>query len=210
MTAKGRSAHAGFNKEDRYEQLLAAAAEAYAELGYHQASVKAIVERAGVATGTYYLYFANKTASGLAIIDRLYELVMDEVVRARKLHRRELDKLAASIEAVLRTFGAHPAMAKVVLIQAPGADVAFDRRLRAIHAELIGLVAQDLREAASGGEIPPQDERLVARCIVGSLYEILIGWIRDAEPADLEEAVRTVTAFNLRGIGAAFAAYRQA
>lgn len=193
----------GLKQAERFENLLEAAAAAYADLGYHQASVKNIAERAGVAAGTYYLYFPNKQASALAIIERLYQLTLEAVIQHRRQQPDDvIAKLAASIEAVLRSFGRHPQMAKVALIQAPGADPSFDERLRQIHAELTGLVAQDLREAVAEGKIPPQDVTLSARCLVGSLYEVLIGWIRDGEPPDLEAAIPGVKIYSLRGVGA--------
>lgn len=190
---------------ERFEQILAAAAAAFADLGYHRASVKNITERAGIAAGTFYLYFQNKQASALAIIDRLYQLTLKEIIASRSVQPDDnLAKLAVSVAAVLRAFGRHPEMAKVALIQAPGADPSFDERLRQIHAELTGLVAQDLAEAQEGGQIPDQDVRLTARCFVGSLYEVLIGWIRDNDPSDLEAAIPEVTRFCMRGIGANF------
>ncbi|HEX6989049.1 MAG TPA: TetR/AcrR family transcriptional regulator [Bacillota bacterium] len=193
---------AGRPPEGRYEQLLAAAAAAYAELGYHRTSVKSIVDRAGVATGTFYLYFPTKEASALAIIDRLYELVMGAVASARVAWHTSLDKLAASAEAVLDTFGRHEDLSRVVLIQAPGAHPDFDRRLQAIHAELAGLVARDIREAVEEGRLPPQDEFIAARCVVGAVYEILNGWMRDRLPPDPKTAAPGLRAFVLRGIGA--------
>lgn len=189
-------------REDRFQQILLAAADAYARHGYHQTSVKTIAERAGVAIGTYYLYFSSKEASCLAIIDRLYELVMAAVVEARAGHQGTLAKLTASVRAVLHTFGSHEDLAKVVLIQAPGAHPDFDRRLREIHAELTALVARDVREAIEASLLPSQDERLAARCLVGSLYEILLGWLRDRDPSDLAQAAPTLLTFIFRGLGA--------
>lgn len=188
---------------DRYEQLLEAAAAAYADNGYHQTTVKAIAERAGVATGTYYLYFPNKEASVLAIIDRLYQLVLTSIIDARRGKATELEKLAASIVAAVRSFGQYEQLAKVVLIQAPGAAAVFDRRLREIQNDLVTLLAENLQEAMAAGLVIEQDARIAARCMIGSLYEVLIAWLRDRDPADLEAALPALVAYNLRGIGAA-------
>jgi len=201
-TPSPSGARTGGPREERYEQLLLAAASAYAELGYHRTSVKTVVDRAGVATGTFYLYFPTKEASALAIIDRLYELVIGAVVKARSSHATSLAKLAASVEAVLAAFSGHEALAKVVLVQAPGAHPDFDRRLQAIHAELTGLVARDIQEAVDEGLAPAQDAALSARCVVGAVYEILNGWMRDRQPPDPVAAAPHLQAFILRGIGA--------
>jgi AcrR family transcriptional regulator len=41
-------------------RLLDAAERVFAELGYHDASIVKITEAAGVAQGTFYLYFTGK------------------------------------------------------------------------------------------------------------------------------------------------------
>ena len=47
-------------KVDRKERILAAAREVFFDVGIHRATVDAIAERAEVAKGTVYLYFATK------------------------------------------------------------------------------------------------------------------------------------------------------
>jgi AcrR family transcriptional regulator len=53
-------------EENRKEQILAAARAVFDEKGYEKATVSDIVRRAGVAQGTFYLYFGSKRD---AIID---------------------------------------------------------------------------------------------------------------------------------------------
>src|SRR5207244_8514343 len=57
-------------------RLLESAEQVVAELGYHEASIVKITEAAGVAQGTFYLYFSSKKE----IFD---ELVRDLNVRVR-------------------------------------------------------------------------------------------------------------------------------
>lgn len=56
----------------RREQILAAAAAAFARKGYHQTSIADILHEAGIARGTIYLYFADKKAILHALIDRWF------------------------------------------------------------------------------------------------------------------------------------------
>ena len=55
--------------------LLEAARELFSERGYHQTRVDEITGRAGVATGTFYLYFKDKPAIGLASIPLAFATV---------------------------------------------------------------------------------------------------------------------------------------
>ena len=55
-TAKGRTSR----QRDRHGDLIAAAMTVFSEKGVSAASVDDIVQSAGVAKGTFYLYFATK------------------------------------------------------------------------------------------------------------------------------------------------------
>src|SRR5215210_8917286 len=57
----------------RRTQILAAAAQVLAARGFHRTTVRDVAKAAGVADGTIYNYFENKTALLLGILDRLNE-----------------------------------------------------------------------------------------------------------------------------------------
>ncbi len=57
----------------RRNQMLEAATKVFAEKGFHATTIKDIATVAGIAHGTIYNYFENKTALMLGIFDRLNE-----------------------------------------------------------------------------------------------------------------------------------------
>ena len=57
----------------RRNQILAAATQVFAEKGFQRATIRDIATAAGIADGTIYNYFENKTALMLGILDRLNE-----------------------------------------------------------------------------------------------------------------------------------------
>jgi AcrR family transcriptional regulator len=72
---------------DRRSQLLAAARAVFAKKGFESATVSEIVSRAGVAQGTFYLYFPGKDALAGAfaeeVAERFAELAEETAARAR-------------------------------------------------------------------------------------------------------------------------------
>lgn len=193
-------------RPERYRRLLAAAEAAFAERGFHRTSIKDITERAGVATGTYYLYFPTKEASCLAVIEDVYDDLLAAVARRRAGLPDVLCKLAASVAAAVETFARRPAAARVVFVHAPGAHPEFDRRLQAIEGELRARVAADVAEAVAAGLLPPQSPEVTARCLVGALREALLAWIRPAGaegPGDPRAELCELLTFLLRGLGVA-------
>ncbi|GCE21600.1 TetR/AcrR family transcriptional regulator [Dictyobacter kobayashii] len=57
----------------RRNQILDAATKVFADKGFHPTTIKDIARTAGIADGTIYNYFENKTALMLGIFDRLNE-----------------------------------------------------------------------------------------------------------------------------------------
>lgn len=55
----------------RRNQILDAATKVFAEKGFHRATIRDVARAAGVADGTIYNYFENKTALLLGLLDRL-------------------------------------------------------------------------------------------------------------------------------------------
>ena len=57
----------------RRSQILDAATKVFAEKGFHSTTIKDIAREAGIADGTIYNYFENKTGLMLGILDRMNE-----------------------------------------------------------------------------------------------------------------------------------------
>jgi AcrR family transcriptional regulator len=163
-------------REDREQSLIEAAVTVFRTEGYAGASVRAITELAGCGTGTFYLYFPSKDDCFMAIIDRLYQRVLDRVAGRRALAVSTPVKLWASIGAVLEVFSAEHALAHVVLVQGPGIGPPFRDRLERIRQTFSELIAEDLVESG----LDPWVAACGARALLGALGEVLI-WQVDAD-----------------------------
>ena len=62
----------------KYQQILDAAAELFAERGFEGASIQDIAQKAGVGKGTVYLYFKTKDD----LIRQVYEYCYEMDIRA--------------------------------------------------------------------------------------------------------------------------------
>jgi TetR/AcrR family fatty acid metabolism transcriptional regulator len=55
----------------RRNQILDAATTVFAEKGFHRSTIRDVAKAAGIADGTIYIYFENKTALLMGILDRM-------------------------------------------------------------------------------------------------------------------------------------------
>lgn len=152
-------------KMARRNQILDAATELFAELGYNKTSIRKVAKRAGIADGTIYYYFKNKNDLLIGIIDRLNREGMHET----DLELEEDAKLVDDLPDYL----AH-LMAAIYRNRAA---------LRAIIPQL--LIDKSLREQLRTQIIEPNDK--FAREYF--TYLVQVGQIRPVEPVFASNAI---------------------
>ena len=77
---------AELNKKRKRDSLLDAAFQLFLENGFHKTSISDIVKRAGVAKGTFYLYFTDKfdlrdkliSHKGAQILSKAYQALLEQ------------------------------------------------------------------------------------------------------------------------------------
>ncbi len=187
------------------ERLLAAARELIEEGGYAAASVAAIADRAGLASGTLYRHFASKEE----LFVELFRSVCHGEERAmRSAATRAGDGAPATerLQAVLTTFARralrNPRLAWALI--AEPVDPLVDAERIAYRARYAELIADGLAAGISGGELPSQDVRLTAAALVGGCGEALVGPLSSpaVDAPDAERIVEALRTFVGRAVGA--------
>ncbi|PZF84383.1 TetR/AcrR family transcriptional regulator [Jiangella anatolica] len=124
------------------EQILAAAAEAFAESGYEATSTNAIAARAGISPGSLYQFFANKDDIAHALAQRyaeqlaeLRETTFDGVDPAAL----PLDRLIAAITGPLIEFNLANHGFKALFAR-PDLPPSLTAAVAPLHAALLGRV----------------------------------------------------------------------
>ena len=181
------------------ERLLAVARGLIEDGGFAAATVAAIVERAGVASGTLYRHFPSKTELFLEV----FRDVCAGEERAMRVAAEQAGPGAvARLEAVLATFAEralrNPRLAWALL--AEPVDPLLDGERLAYRRRYADLVADELRAAIAGDEIPAQDAAFTAAVLVGGCGEALVGPLSSIGGG--EDVVASIRTFVVRAIGA--------
>jgi AcrR family transcriptional regulator len=178
--------------------ILGAAREVFAELGYGQTSVRDVIRRTGLASGTFYNYFPDKESVLRALVED-----NAEVVRARL---REARGRAGSMEEFVRA--GYRAYFEYI-VEDP-ATFELTRRnagtiRQLIHEPALGAgveeLADDLRELARRGDFDPADVEYTAAAMSGVGVEVGMRMI-ERDPPDVDGATEFATRLFLRGLHA--------
>ena len=173
-------------------RLLESAEQVFAELGYHEASIVKITEAAGVAQGTFYLYFSSKKE----IFD---ELVRDLNVRVRHAMAAGAANGATRVEAEVLGFQAyfrfaaeHTALYRIIR----QAEFVSPEMLRYHYDKLAEGYVEGLTAARADGDVGELDPEVVAWALMGAGELLGMRWIlwgeRKELPADVARAVETL------------------
>ncbi len=184
------------------ERLLHAARELVDEAGYGGASVAAMADRAGLATGTLYRHFASKEE----LFVELFRAVCDREVEAMRSVASGGSNVER-LETVLATFAERALRRRRLawaLIAEP-VDPLVDAERLAYRARYSALAADTLRAGIAAGEIPAQDVELTAAALVGGIAEALVGPLSPlaGEPPSVDELLAALRTFVRRAVGAA-------
>lgn len=175
---------------ERFELILAAAAEIMAEKGGEAFRMSDIVERTGVGYGSLYQYFPDKTAVIGTLADRYNMMGRDCVLRELSDVKTAKDirpALCRIVDGYYQMFVDHPVMRDIW--QATQAD----RALQALDAEdgayLSGLLSDAVRRAA------PDAPRPAAEAFSQLMMTLIAAAVRHAITLPPEEAVRVLSLF---------------
>lgn len=177
------------------EKLVSAAAEVFAATGYHGSRVSDIVGHAGVAQGTFYLYFRSKEAVFLELVDRFFTRTLAETLGAADpAQALTAADVAAQVRGMWETLivrcRQQPAAAMAVLRDAPALGPQARDRVQGYYEAIAGGVADYQTAVSRRGLARQVDARLVGWLVQGlvdrAMYYALVidpgadaGWLAD-------------------------------
>jgi len=119
----------------------------------------------------------------------------------RSNYESVFDKLQASMEVCIKVFIREKGIARLLLKHFPEINMAFNNKFTEIEKDLINLVRIDLDELQEQGLIPLQNTSISATAFVGTFRQVILSWLQEGQPENLEEACQTLIQYNMRGLG---------
>ena len=178
--------------------ILAAARVVFADIGFGAASVRDIIRRTDLATGTFYNYFPDK--------ESVLREILDETTIEIRVRVRAARQDAASVEDFVRNgFRAYfdylagdREMLELMSRNAGTIRAMFDEPAVGAGVEELRL---DLERGVADGILVEHDSELMAAAMVGAAVEVAIRLL-NREPLDVEGPVELLTGVFAPGLGA--------
>ena len=171
----GRSLRAQRQRETRRNEILTSARKLFAARGYHETSISDLIEAAGIARGTFYLYFDSKRAIFDELLEDFLALLTTEVrpVDVSPGAAPPREQLQQIVRHTLQTIVANRDLAGLVLRRAAGLDKDFDRKLSDFSSRIREIVGHALTTGQDLGIVRPCNTAVVSTCLVGAVKELV-------------------------------------
>jgi AcrR family transcriptional regulator len=164
-------------------QLIVIATRLFADRGYEDTSIEAVLREAGVSRGSLYHHFASKEALFEAVAEDVETSVGAQTLAAASGSDGPVAALRAGFLAWIRLAG-DPVVRRILLIDAP--SVLGWERWRAMEEQhALGLIRAVVQVIADEGKLRPELVGTLAHVLLASVNEValLVARSEDKEAA---------------------------
>jgi AcrR family transcriptional regulator len=176
------------------QKVLDAAESVFADVGYHDASIVKITEAAGVAQGTFYLYFESKKQAFDELVRDLNRRVRHAMKEASSQGETRLEAEVLGFAAYFRFTAEHKALYRIIR----QAEFVSPEMLRYHYERLSEGYIEALREAKGSGEVGEIDPKVTAWALMGMGELIGLRWLlmekRDRMPKSVLDELERIIA----------------
>ncbi len=192
-------------KSERRRQIIEAAKSVFAEAGYHGASIHAIIERAQIARGTFYLYFESKAAVFDSILDEAMRELRGRIKRidvetpnAVPPQQQLRDQVLATLDYIVRDRD----LATLLMSAGHTPDAEAAERLDQFFGEVRDLLERAMESGMEIGLLRKVDPQLAAAAMLGMFRGVVeqLTTSRQAHLPPIENVVAEVLMIALRGV----------
>lgn len=189
MTEKGRGTR---------QALLNAAEEVFGEYSYDRASIAEITRRAGVAQGTFYVYFPDKRSAFVELVQDLNHGLRRHIAEAVEGVDNRLEMERVGLRAFFEFAAGHRALYKVVR----EAEFVDEDIYRWHYQTLSASYQRGLEAAADRGEVKEDISPENLAWILMGIAELLGSrWVILEHREPPEDVINEVMTFVARGFG---------
>ena len=162
------------------DRILGSALKVFGEVGYHDASIVRITEGAGVAMGTFYLYFDGKLAVFNELVEDLNRRMRHRMTQAIAGAPDRLAAERAGFRAFFEFTTEVPQLYRIIR----QAEFVSPDAMHLHYGRIVEGYRKALAAASDAGEIAPVDPEVTAWALMGIGEIIGMRWILWQEGPD--------------------------
>jgi len=182
-------------REQTQQDLLCAARHVLSRHGFHRTKIVDIAREAGVAVGTFYLYYPTKEALFLEMVEDTVRLLKAEIDRLELPTTDPLQRARAGCETVFRFAQENRDLFRIVF----GHGATFHGVVHRAQELFISGVANNVATGMRTGVFRSNRLDVVAHAFIGMLLQVVSWWI-EQENIPVSEVTDSLLKFAFHGL----------
>lgn len=185
-------------------ELVAVAARAFADRGYHAVSMRDLARDLGRSPATFYSHFESKEALLYCMQKDAFDTLLENIRAALDGVKQPMKRLRVLVHEHVRYFTENSDVMRVLVHEAAalpaGPRDAIRRRKEAYYALARDVISALVAERAGAGVMDDDEIERATYCLFGMLNWIY-GWYTPEDHGSAEELAETIHRIATRGIG---------
>lgn len=196
-SAAAREGKPRLSREQRRDEVLAAAHEVFVAQGFHAAAMDEIAVRAGVSKPILYQHFPGKLDLYLALLERSSELLLAAVQDALLSTTDNKSRVTATIQAYFDFVDNEHGGFRLLFENDLGNESAVRERLDRVNGQCAALIAEVIAEDTG---LSDDESLLIAAGLTGLAQTSARHWLREGRPIPKDAAAAIMAGLSWRGI----------
>jgi len=159
-------------KQKRKQGIIEAAIRLFAQKGYHHTDVRDIAQAAGIATGTFYIYYQNKRDLFVEVVDDVIRSIIGEIADAIRKENDAVKRTVLRARVFYENYRRYSEILNQLRAEITGEDPWAQEKVKKIYWELTQPLIREAQQAIQNQVIRPLDPDLLAFALIG-VVEIL-------------------------------------
>ena len=192
-------------QEQKLKQLVGAAVDLFYEKGFQSTRISDIVGKAGVAQGTFYLYFKSKEEVFLHICNEFTQLFSALLEETQDLftgssHEEVHKNVHRFTHRLITMFTTNGKMAKILFFEGGSYGGQFRKVYEGIYTGFVDIVARRLEKNRQTGYISFEDAETEASFLIGMFDRSLFYFMDVKKKVDIDALSRRMADFIMGGL----------
>jgi AcrR family transcriptional regulator len=193
----------GTKRDERRAELLAAAREIFGEKGFHEATVDDITRRAGVAKGTFYLYFPEKKEVYYELVSAFFQQIITmagSIAPGVNDVAEFFSRMQLAGVRLFQIFHENHVLARLAYRESASLDPNVEKMLRDFYRKLAEVEAENVRLGMRLGVFRKVDPMICAYAHIGMFERVALVYSREPNAHPPAEVLREMLALAYEGL----------
>ncbi len=188
-------------KDLKKKHIIHTAIKVFSASGYHNTTVKEVVEAADISVGTFYFYFKNKEDLFAIVYDEVSEAFYETLCNAFQNFDNQIDLgFGKAIAFFLKVIDLNKPLAKIMLIESVGLNPTFEQKRTEVTQQFVDYTAGYFNQMKASEQIDIPNVKICALAFIGTLYNVIMEWLQNSNAGRLTDAAYSLTIYNLQAL----------